>query len=182
MDPTIAIKPDHVQRYQHSKNISIEDFKSILSGVNIKTLAGLRDYLLLRMLFLYGDIEKILDLKIKSPLPEILEDDRKLFITRLSQHIKIEDLKTGYLFFGLEKMTSDQKMSLSGVRKILKKYCSLANFDEKYMDITAIKRLRARQIYEQTSSVEAVQRFCGHNSSVQTKTFLKTIFPGQKYF
>jgi len=182
MDPTIAIKTDNVQRYQHSKNITIEDFKSILSNANVKTLAGLRDYLLLRMLFIYGDIEKILDLKIKSPLPEMLDADRRLFITMLSQHIKIEELKIGYLFFGLEKMDCNQRMSLSGVRKILKKYSALANFDENFLDFTAIKRLRAKQIYEQTSSVEAVQRFCGHSSPTQTKTFLKTIFPGQKHF
>jgi len=182
MDPTIVIKTDNVQRYLNSKNITIEDFKSILSNTNIKTLAGLRDYLLLRMLFIYGDVEKILDLRIKSPLPEMLEADRKLFITMLSQHIKIEDLKTGYLFFGLEKLDCSQRMSLSGVRKILKKYCTLANFDENFLDFTAIKRLRARQIYEQTNSVETVQKFCGHASPTQTKTFLKTIFPGQKHF
>jgi len=182
MDPTIVIKTDNVQRYQNTKNITVEDFKKILASTNIKSLAGLRDYLLLRLLFIFGDVEKILPLQIKSALPDTVDADRKTFVTKLAEHIKVEDLKGGYLFFGLEKMDCSQKMSLSGVRKILKKYCTLAGFDENYLDFTAIKRLRARQIYEQTSSVLAVQQFCGHSSASQTKTFLKTIFPGQKHF
>jgi site-specific recombinase XerD len=182
MDPSLTIRADNVQRYQNSKNITIEDFKNILSKTNVKTLAGLRDYLLLRLLFISGDIEKVLDLKIKSGLPDILDGDRKTFATMLAQQIPVEDLKNGYLFFGLEKMNCSQKMSLSGVRKILKKYCALAGLNENFLDFNAIKRLRARQIYEQTSSVEAVQKFCGHSSPTQTKTFLRTIFPEQKHF
>lgn len=182
MDPTIPIKADNVPRYQNTKNVSLEDFKKLLSQVNVKTLAGLRDYLLLRLLFLYGDLDKILDLKIRSVLPEVLDDDRKTYITMLSQHILVEDLKNGYLFFGLERMDCSQKLSLSAVRKMLQKYCAMAGFDEKYFDFTAIRRLRAKQIYEQTNSVPSVQKFLGHNSPVQTKTFLKTLFPGQKHF
>lgn len=182
MDPTIPIKAVPVPRYKNSKNISIDDFKKLLSHIDVKSLAGFRDYLLLRLLFIYGNLPSILDLKIKSALPDIINDDRKTYITMLSQHVPVESLREGYLFFGLEKMDSSQKLSVSGVRKILQKYCVLSGFDAQHFDIMAMRRLRAKQIYEQTKSVNAVQRFCQHKSSTQTKTFLKTIFPGKKKF
>jgi len=182
VDPSIPIKQDNVQRYQNSKNITIEQFKEILAHINVTSLAGLRDYLLLRLLFIYGDINKILDLKINSPLPEVINEDRKKYVSMLAETVPLGDLKAGYLFFGLEKINPSQKLSLSGIRKIFKKYSALAGMPENFLDFTAIKRLRAKQIYEQTNSVEAVRLFCGHGHSTQTKTFLKTLFPGQKYF
>lgn len=182
IDPSLSIKPDNVVRYQNSKNITLEDVKNILSKINVKSLAGMRDYLLMRLTLVFGDIEKVMELRVTSAIPATLENDRKIFIAMLVPHVKVEDLKTGYLFFSLEKMDCSQKLSLSGVRKILKKYCVMAGFEENFLDFNAIKRLRARQIYEQTSSVEAVRQFCGHARVAQTRTFLKTIFPGQKYF
>lgn len=177
-DPSLTIKIDSVKRYTNAKNLSFDDLKKILSFIKTSTLLGVRDYLLIRLLFLVGDPQEVLALKMNSPIPDIVMDAKKLYVQKLSEHIRLTQLKTGFLFFSLDHLEGFnpfRPLSRAGARKILRKYASEAGFDPKVIDFTAIKRLRARQIFEQTSSFELVQKFCGHSDIRQTKTFLKTL-------
>ena len=143
--------------------------KTVLSQIDVSTLVGIRDYLLIRLIFFTGDVKQIISLKWDQPLPGSFSKA----VTKYKSLLENYD-ETGYLFFNLDKNNS-KHLSLSGARRILTKYAVKAGFDEKFVDFQALKRLRAKQIYEQTDSIEAVQAFCGHKSKKATRAFIKTL-------
>ena len=154
-DPSLGVKNVQVERYSQAKNISFDDLKKFLQAIDTDTLKGLRDYLLLRLAFMYGDVKKILQLPWDV------------------KHLAY--FQNGYLFFNVDTCDNSKALSLSSARKIVIKYVREAGFPEKYIDFQALKRLRAKQIFAQTNSIEAVMRFCGHRSIKATKAFLKTL-------
>jgi len=173
-DPSISVKNEPSKKYEKAKNIEFSDFKHILGQIDTTGINGLRDYFLFRMLFVTGDVERTLNLRWSYSLPENLDKIKEAYAEELSAFIPEEDLSAGYIFFGLESMNPSKPLSKSGARKIIKKYTVRAGFPENYVDFHALKRLRARQIYEQTGSVEAVNVFCGHKSMKATRAFVKT--------
>jgi len=173
-DPSATIRNEPSKKYEKAKNIGFKDFKLILNHIDVTGLYGLRDYFLFRMLFVTGDVDRTLTLRWGSPLPDNLNKIKIAYAEQLLESVSKEELKNGFIFFGLETMNSAKPLSKSGARKIIKKYTVRAGFPENYVDFHALKRLRARQIYEQTGSIEAVNRFCGHKSMKATKAFVKT--------
>jgi site-specific recombinase XerD len=174
-DASLAIKNNPVEKYGSAKNISFEDFKNILAQADLTTLVGVRDYLLLRLIFVYGDPVTILRLPFNHSLHPALEALRAEYERQLSDKVRVDSLQLGYLFFNLDKCINAKPLSLSSCRKVIAKYIKRAGYPDKFLDFQAMKRLRARQIYEQTDSVEAVRKFCGHKSLKVTKAFLKTL-------
>ncbi len=173
-DPSLSIKNDPSKKYEKAKNIGFKDFKRILNQIDTTDLYGLRDYFLFRLLFITGDVDGTLSLKWNNAFPDSLNKIKIAYAEELLVFMSKEDLKGGYIFFGLEHMNADKPLSKSGARKIVKKYTIRAGFPENYVDFHALKRLRAKQIYEQTGSIEAVNQFCGHKSMKATKAFVKT--------
>lgn len=174
-NPGLYIKNDHVEKYGQAKNITMEDFKKFLGQIDTKTLIGTRDLLLIRLIFFYGDPEKILAIPFSQDLPAQFEPLKQTYIQELSKVTKIPKLSYGFLFFDGEGLDNSKPLSLSGTRKVLIKYAMKAGFPHTYVDFQALKRLRAKQIYQQTESAEAVQAFCGHKSLKITKAYIKTL-------
>lgn len=174
-DPSLGVKNVQVERYSKAKNISFEDLKKFLLAIDTSTLKGMRDYLLLRLSFIYGDVKKILSLPWDVKLPESLDVARAKYEALLSEKKNLAYFQNGYLFFNVDTCDNSKALSLSSARKIVIKYVRVAGFPEKYIDFQALKRLRAKQIFSQTNSIEAVMKFCGHRSVKATKAFLKTL-------
>lgn len=174
-DPSLAIKNNPVEKYQSAKNISFEDFKKILKATDVTTLVGVRDYLLMRLIFIYGDPTAVLRLPFNQKMHSALEPVKGQYELLLSKKTSVDSLQLGYLFFNLEKCTNAKPLSLSACRKILAKYTKKAGFPAKFLDFQAMKRLRAKQIYDQTESEESVMQFCGHKSLKVTRAFIKTL-------
>lgn len=174
-DPSLGVKNVQVERYGQAKNISFEDLKKFLGAIDTNTLKGMRDYLLLRLAFMFGDVKKILQLPWDVKLPESLDVARARYESLLSQEKNLAYFQNGYLFFNVDTCDNSKALSLSSARKIVIKYVRDAGFPEKYIDFQALKRLRAKQIFTQTNSIEAVMKFCGHRSIKATKAFLKTL-------
>jgi len=179
-NPALYIKNTPVEKYAQAKNISFDDFKKFVSLIDAKSLVGIRDLLLVRLIFFYGDPDKMLSLSFNQPLQEQFELIRLSYIKEVSRELagkggNPQKLNYGFLFFNLEDLDNSKSLSISAVRKVLIKYTHKANFPSNYIDFQALKRLRAKQIYEQTESVEAVQKFCGHKNTKITKAFLKTL-------
>ena len=175
MDPSLAIKNGPVEKYGSAKNIDFEDLKKILSQADLRTLVGVRDYLLLRLIYVYGDPITILRLPFNHELHPSLQPLKEQYETKLSEKSKLDSLQLGYLFFNLESCINAKPLSLSSCRKIIAKYTKKAGYPSNFLDFQALKRLRAKQIYEQTDSIEAVNKFCGHKSLKVTRAFLKTL-------
>jgi site-specific recombinase XerD len=175
MDPSLAVKNNPVQKYASAKNIAFQDFKKVLAEVDLSKLVGVRDYLLMRLIFVYGDPTTILRLPFDYQVNDTLKPLKEEYFTKLSEKTSIDSLKLGYLFFNLETCINAKPLSLSSCRKIIAKYTKRAGFPDKFLDFQALKRLRARQIYEQTNSEKAVQQFCGHKSLKATRAFIKTL-------
>ena len=175
MDPSLAIKNNPVEKYASAKNITFDQFKTILAEADLSTLVGIRDYLLLRLIFIYGDPVKILRLPFNHDLHPSLAKIKRQYEKKLAEKTNVFSLQLGYMFFNLDKCTNAKPLSLSTCRKILAKLTKRAGFPDKFLDFQAMKRLRAKQIYEQTESEEAVQAFYGHSSLKVTKAFIKTL-------
>ena len=173
-NPALYIKNDPVEKYAQAKNISFEDFKKFIGQIDPSTLVGVRDLLLTRLIFFYGDAEKILETPFSQDLPDQFDVIKRAYAKELSKVTNVMRLSYGYLFFSLEDLDNSKSLSLSAVRKVLIKYTHRAGFPLNYIDFQALKRLRAKQIYQQTNSEEAVQQFCGHKSLKITKAFIKT--------
>ena len=174
-NPALYIKNDYVEKYAQAKNISFEDFKKFISQIDASTLVGNRDLLLTRLIFFYGDAEKILETPFGHELPDQFEIIKRSYVKELSKVTNVMRLSYGYLFFNLETLDNSRALSLSAVRKVLIKYTHHAGFPLNHIDFQALKRLRAKQIYQQTNSIEAVQQFCGHKSLKITKAYIKTL-------
>lgn len=179
-NPALYIKNNPIEKYGQAKNISFEDFKKFISLINTTTLVGIRDLLLIRLIFFYGDPEGVLNLSFDKDLQEQFKPIYHSYIKMAAKQVAENGnnpmkLNYGYLFFNLEDLDNSKPLSLSAARKVLIKYTSKANFPHNYIDFQALKRLRAKQIYDQTESVEAVQKFCGHKSQKITKAFIKTL-------
>jgi site-specific recombinase XerD len=174
-DPSLSIKNNPVEKYSSAKNISFVDFKKILAKVDLSTLVGVRDYMLIRLIFSLGDPIKILRTPFNVDLPSRLQPLKDTYAQKLSKKTNVNSLQLGYLFFNLDKCVNAKPLSLSSCRKVLAKYVKRAGYPDKFLDFQAMKRLRAKQIYEQTNSEEAVQKFCGHKSLKVTKAFLRTL-------
>lgn len=174
-NPALYIKNDHVEKYAQAKNISFEDFKKFMEQINLTTLVGTRDLLLLKLIFFYGDPEKILTIPFDCNLPSQFNSIKQAYSKELSKKINLIKLNYGYLFFNLEELNNTKPLSLSAVRKVIIKYTRHAGFAQNHIDFQALKRLRAKQIFQQTNSLEAVQKFCGHKTLKVTKAFIKTI-------
>lgn len=179
-NPALYIKNDPIEKYAQAKNISFEDFKKFISLIDTTTLVGIRDLLLIRLIFFYGDPEKILSLPFNHDLQDQFKPIHHSYLKMVAKKIAEEGnnplkLNYGYLFFNLEDLDSSKPLSLSAARKVLIKYTNRAGFPHNHIDFQALKRLRAKQIYDQTESVEAVQKFCGHKSIKITKAFIKTL-------
>lgn len=174
-DPSLRIHHDPVPRYTHAKNIKFDDFKKLLESIPLDSPMGVRDFLLLRLIFVYGDVEKITNLPWTEQFPEryqnMVQQYKKLMRSEYPEH----NFEKGFLFFSLETVDNKKPLSVSGLRRILSSRTIKAGFPDKHFDFEAFKRLRAKQIYEQTKSVEAVRQFCGHRSLKATKDFLKTL-------
>jgi len=169
-DPSLTIKVKPISKYSKAKNIDFADLKKVLSQIDLETLVGLRDYILIRLLFKYGNAKKILNLK----WDQSLSDDFVQVVEKYKNLVENKADSNGYMFFNLDRNNS-KALSLSGARKILNKYATKAGFPDKFLDFQALKRLRAKQIFEQTNNLESVQKFCGHKSLKATKAFIKTL-------
>lgn len=174
-DPALPIKNNPVEKYLSAKNISFEDFRKILQVIDVSRLVGVRDYLLLRLIFIYGDPTTVLRLPFNQQMHAALDPIKKHYELKLSEKTSVDSLQLGYLFFNLEKCTNAKPLSLSACRKVVAKYTKKAKFPDKFLDFQAMKRLRARQIFAQTKSEEAVMKFCGHKSLKVTRAFIKTL-------
>lgn len=174
-NPALYIKNDHVEKYAQAKNISFKDFKKFIDQIKLNTLVGIRDLLLIRLIFFYGDPEKILTIPFEYELPTQFDSIKQAYKNELAKKVNLLKLSYGYLFFNLDELTNSKPISVSGVRKILIKYTNHAGFPHNYIDFQALKRLRAKQIFQQTKSLEAVQKFCGHKTLKVTKAFIKTL-------
>lgn len=174
-DPSLGVENVKFERYGRAKNITFEEFKKFLKSIDVTNLIGIRDYLFIRLVFMYGDVHKIRNLPWDVKLPESLDAARARYESLLMEKVNIAYLQNGYLFFNLETCKNEKALSLSAARKIVLKRVRGAGFPDKYIDFQAMKRLRAKQIFEQTQSIEAVMKFCGHRSVKATKAFLKTL-------
>lgn len=174
-DPSLPVKNNPVEKYHSAKNVSFGDFKKILKAIDVTKLVGVRDYLLMRLIFIYGDPTAALRLPFNQKMHSALEPVKQQYILRLSEKTSVDSLQLGYLFFNLEKCTNAKPLSLSACRKVIAKYTKKAGFPAKFLDFQAMKRLRAKQIYEQTESEESVMKFCGHKSLKVTRAFIKTL-------
>jgi len=174
-DPSLAVKNNPVQKYGSAKNISFEDFKKILSQANLSKLVGVRDYLLLRLIFVCGDPTSVLKLPFNHKLHPALQPVKDEYERLLSEKTSVDSLMLGYLFFNLDTCINARSLSVSSCRKVIAKYTRRAGFPAKFLDFQAMKRLRAKQIYEQTNSEEAVKDFCRHKSMKATRAFIKTL-------
>lgn len=170
-DPSLPVRTNPVEKYAKAKNIGFAELKKILSLTDISTLVGIRDYLLIRLIFITGDVKNVINLKWIQSLPTSLTRVLDKYKSMVPEKNIDED---GYLFFNTDKDNS-KGLSLSGARRILTKYAIRAGYPDNFLDFQALKRLRAKQIYEQTGSAEAVKNFCGHKSIKATKAFLKTL-------
>jgi len=174
-DPSEQVENDPVKKYGNAKNVAFSDFKKILGKTDLTTLVGIRDYLLLRLVYTYGDVKKIVQLSWETKLTGPFADLVKAYRAKLAEQTDLGALAGGYLFFNIDTCENHKFLSVSAVRKVVAKYIARAGYPEKFLDFQAMKRLRAKQIYEQTDSIEAVQRFCGHASQKVTKAFIKTL-------
>lgn len=173
-NPGLPVKPERVVKYDKAKRVSFEDFEKLLKAINVEEPEGLRDFILLRMIFLCGDHNKVLELRFSHPLPGNLGKYKEKFQEMVKDYKKV-DTEKGYLFFSLDHKNNSKTISYATARRILLKRLQLAGFEADHMDFPAIKRIRAKQIYEKTKSAKAVQEFCGHKSLKITKEFLKTL-------
>jgi len=174
-DPSEDVQNNHVKKYGNAKNVAFDDFKNIISKTDLTKLVGIRDYLLLRLIFTYGDVKKIVKLSWETKLTGPFANLIRAYRAKLAEQTNLNNLSNGYLFFNLEKCENQKFLSVSAVRKVITKYTARAGYPDKFLDFQAMKRLRARQIYKQTDSIEAVQKFCGHASQKVTKAFIKTL-------
>lgn len=175
-NPAEYLEIEKVERYSNSKNITIEDFKLLLSQINLKSLVGIRDMLLLRLLYFLGDLHNTTKIGFGyiNSIPDHLQPLLSVYVGKLEEKLDPESLDDGFLFFSLDKLTNLVPLSESSVRKVINKYTAKAGLSKNSIDVQALKRLRAKQIYEKTASVEAVQKFCGHKNIKTTKEFLRS--------
>ena len=174
-DPSLSVKNNPVEKYQSAKNITFEEFKQLIASIEVTSLVGIRDYLLLRLIFVYGDPMAVLRIPFNQEMHIALAQAKTFYEKKLAEKTSINSLQLGYLFFNLEKCTNAKPLSLSACRKVLAKYTRKVGFPDNYIDFQALKRLRAKQIYKQTESEEAVMKFCGHKSLKVTRAFIKTL-------
>jgi site-specific recombinase XerD len=190
LNPADSVKIKPTQKYKNAKNITEKDFKYLLAQTNSRC-KGLRDSLLIRLIYLYGDVEKVLQFKWAQVMPtqnlatlkskleaSILKlFDKKTYVTGLSPTQMWEQFRQGYIFFTFENTlpNSNKPISISAIRSLFKQYCELAGFSQNYIDFQALKRLRAKEIFKKTGSAEEVRKFCGHQNIQITKSFLKTL-------
>jgi len=170
-DPSLSVRANPIEKYAKAKNVSFGDLKKILGKIDITTLVGVRDYLLIRLIFLTGDVKKVIGISWDQDLPASLASVLHKYKNSVPDDNLVEG---GHLFFNTDRNNS-KGLSLSGARRILTKYAVKAGYPEKFLDFQALKRLRAKQIYDQTGSEEAVKSFCGHKSMKATKAFIKTL-------
>jgi len=173
-NPGFEVQPEKVVKYGNAKKVSFNDFQKLLGAIEMDSAEGIRDLMLLRVVFLVGDHNKALALKWSNKLPEALQKYKQLFKEKLPTNKKI-DFKDGFLFFSLDSMNNTKPISYATARRILLRRLEKAGFETNYMDFPALKRLRAKQIYEKTKSAKAVQQFCGHKSLRITREFIKTL-------
>jgi site-specific recombinase XerD len=173
-DPSLCVKNDPTEKYAKAKNVTLEEYGTLLKAISTDAIKGLRDLLLLRLIYIIGDVNKVLLYTWGTKVPANLEIIKKYFAKSLLDNIDMKELKRGYVFFSLDSFDTSTHLSRSAVRKLLKKYTESAGFEENYFDFQALKRLRAKQIYEETGSVDAVNQFCGHKSMKATRALIKT--------
>jgi len=178
-DPSLPVKNKPQKKYTQAKNITLTEFKKIMSSMDTTSLIGVRNYLLVRLLFLLGDVEKVRLITWEHTLPPVLQSGKDSYETMLRISLvrdpAVFTAFDGFLFFSLETNDSSKALSISRIRKILQLAALNAGFSEKFLDFQALKRLRASQIYKKTNSLEAVRKFCGHKTLKSTKAFIKTL-------
>jgi site-specific recombinase XerD len=182
-NPSLTVRNAPVIKYSNAKNIHLEDFQKMLLSIG-PTAQGLRDNLLLRLLYFTGDVDKVMKLGWKAKLPPKLQKHRRAYQVKLEKFLLAnsdyvwDDVEDGYMFCALEpRVTPHKPLSKSGIRKLVQKYSVQAGFPPKHVDFQAIKRLRARQIWDQTKSLAKVRQFCGHKSDKITRAYLNRLLP-----
>lgn len=156
--------------YKNSKNISLKDFKKLLSAIDINDLYGVRNYLLIALAFYCGDINKVLRLGWNASLPQETLGIRLKYESMLRECRPELTLDYGYLFFGTDNVNP---LPTRWARKILENCSEHAGFENTHFSFMGLRRLRAKIIWKKTKSVKAVQKFCSHKSSSTTRNFLK---------
>lgn len=172
-NPGWIVKNNINKKYSNCKNITMEDFKKIIK--NSRTLAGIRDDLLLLTLYYVGDMRKVLNLMWWSDLPEPLLIVKTKYEKKLFKELgyeKAQEIKSGYLFFNLKK-DSSKPLTNWYLKFLLRKRNKEMGFPETFIDVQTVKRLGAKEIYLRTGSIDQVMDYCGHKHKRTTYTFIQ---------
>ena len=172
-DPSLFVGNVSNPRYTKFKEITSRQFRKILNNINLDC-DGIHDYLLLKLIYISGKPESVARLNWNAKLPRFAEKLKEEYkaSAKADPDLKIKD--SGHLFFPFA-FNNTLRLTDSELLNILKDRAVYAGYERNQFDIMSLKRLRSKEVYEETGSVEAVQKLCGFKYRKDAVRFVKTL-------
>ena len=172
-DPSMFVDNVPNPRYTKSKIMDANQFRRILNSIYLNC-DGIHDYLLLKLISVSGSADKVSRLNWNAKLPKFAETLNEVYKASAVADPNLRIKKSGYLFFPFAYNNSFC-LTPEEILNILKTRAEQAGYDQDQFDIMSLKRLRAKEIYESTKSVEEVKKFCGFKHKKDAIRFVKTL-------
>lgn len=178
INPALTVR-QRIPTYANVKNGSLKDFSKILDQIDRGTWTGSRDYLLLRLVFLIGK-KRALQLKWNSEFPTQLQSLKEDYSSKLLSHLKETQVYWQLKWASLPPQSlflngNFKPIGKADLLKTFAKYRKKANLTNAVITLESLKRMRAKQIYEATNSLEAVKEFCEHKEMKRTEAFVSSL-------
>ena len=172
-DPSLFVGNVSNPRYTNAKEITSRQFRRILNSIHLDC-DGIHDYLLLKLIFISGSPDNVSRLNWNAKLPRFAEKLKKVYKTsaKADPSLKISD--SGHLFFPFA-FNNKLRLTHADMLLILKERATYAGYKATQFDLMSLKRLRSKELYEETGSVKAIQNLCGFKYRKDAVRFIKTL-------
>ena len=172
-DPSLFINNVSNPRYTKFKVITAREFRKILNSIHLDC-DGIHDYLLLKLIFVSGSPDKVSRLNWNAKLPRFAEKLKETYKISAEADPDLNISDDGHLFFPFA-FHNRLRLVPSDINYILQNRAVHAGYKRGQFDVMSLKRLRAKEIYEETGSVEEVKKYCGFKYRKDAVRFIKSI-------
>ncbi len=189
-NPADALPKVKVKRSQKNKPISKNSAYKLLRSIDQSTWHGMRDYLIIAMLWTLGlRVSELTSLRVKSFEPDH-DPENKIGLLRVrgkgkkQRALFVVDKLYELLMDYLEHPESPHKkndplfpikagtaISNDRTRKLIKEHCEAANIDTR-LSPHVLRHTFATDMYHQGIPVQAIQTMMGHNNKAETSVYI----------
>ena len=189
-NPAEALPKVNVKRSKKNKPVSKKSAYKLLRSIDQSTWHGMRDYLIIAMLWALGlRVNELTSLRVKSFEPDhdpehnigLLrvigkgKKQRALFVVdklyetliNYLDHPETPDKKNAPLF----PIKAGTAISNDRVRKSIKEHCDAANINNR-LSPHVLRHTFATDMYHQGIPLQAIQAMMGHNNKAETSVYI----------